>query len=39
VIPTQIFFDSEGIEVWRHEGFLPREDIVAKLREMGVEEP
>jgi thioredoxin 1 len=36
VIPTQIFFDSEGNEVWRHEGFLPREDIVAKFAEMGV---
>lgn len=39
MIPTQIFLDREGNEVWRHEGFLPREDIVQKLREMGVEEP
>jgi thioredoxin 1 len=36
VIPTQIFFDSEGREVWRHEGFLPKEQIVAKFAEMGV---
>jgi thioredoxin 1 len=36
LIPTQIFLDSDGNEVWRHEGFLPKEDIVAKLREMGV---
>jgi thioredoxin 1 len=36
LIPTQIFLDGEGNEVWRHEGFLPREDIVAKLSEMGV---
>jgi thioredoxin 1 len=36
VIPTQIFFDADGQEVWRHEGFLPRKDIVAKLEEMGV---
>jgi thioredoxin 1 len=36
VIPTQIFFDSNGEEVWRHEGFLPRDQIVAKLAEMGV---
>jgi len=35
VIPTQIFFDREGNEVWRHEGFLAREDIVAKLKELG----
>jgi len=36
VIPTQIFFDSEGKEVWRHEGFLPKDQIVAKFTEMGV---
>ena len=37
LIPTQIFIDAEGREVWRHEGFLARETIVEKLREMGVE--
>ena len=37
VMPTQIFFDAEGTEVWRHEGFLPKEAIIEKLREMGVE--
>jgi thioredoxin 1 len=36
VIPTQIFFDAEGKEVWRHEGFLAKEDIVAKFTEIGV---
>ena len=35
-IPTQIFIDAKGKEVFRHEGFMPKEDIVAKLREMGV---
>lgn len=35
VIPTQIFFDREGREVWRHEGFLGRDEIVARLRELG----
>lgn len=35
VIPTQIFFDREGKEVWRHEGFLPKAEIVAKLKELG----
>ena len=35
-IPTQIFYDAQGKEVFRHEGFMPREDIVAKLAEMGV---
>ncbi|MBN1826648.1 MAG: thioredoxin family protein [Candidatus Eisenbacteria bacterium] len=37
VIPTQIFFDREGNEVWRHEGFLSKEEIVARFAEMGVE--
>lgn len=35
-IPTQIFFDREGKEVFRHMGFLSEEDIVRKLKEMGV---
>jgi thioredoxin 1 len=39
VMPTQIFFDAQGTEVWRHEGFLPKETIIAKLKEMGVEPP
>jgi len=37
LIPTQIFIDAEGNEVWRHEGFLSQEEIVQKLAEMGVE--
>jgi thioredoxin 1 len=37
VIPTQIFFDSSGKELFRHEGFLPREDIIAKWKEFGVD--
>ena len=36
LIPTQIFFNSKGKEVSRHEGFMPRADIVAQLRKMGV---
>lgn len=35
-IPTQIFFDAAGKEVARHEGFMPREDILAQLEKMGV---
>jgi thioredoxin 1 len=35
VIPTQIFFDAEGNELFRHEGFFAREDILTKWREMG----
>jgi len=37
LIPTQIFFDKDGQEVYRHEGFMPQADIVARLKEMGVE--
>ena len=35
-IPTQIFFDKEGKEVYRHEGFLSEEEIVRRFKEMGV---
>ena len=34
-IPTQVFFDRAGKEAWRHQGFLPKEDIVKKLKELG----
>jgi thioredoxin 1 len=37
VIPTQVFFDRQGRIFWRHEGFLSKEEIVSKLREMGLE--
>ncbi len=37
MIPTQIFFDSSGREVNRHQGFMAEEDIVAQLKKMGVE--
>ncbi len=37
VIPTQIFFDKNGNEYWRHEGFLPKEEIIKKLKELGCE--
>ena len=39
VIPTQIFFSAEGTELFRHEGFFSREDILAKWRELGVALP
>lgn len=37
VIPTQIFFDSSGKEIFRHEGFFPKEQILAKWKELGVD--
>jgi len=36
-IPTQIFLDSEGQEISRHMGFYAKEDIIAQLKEMGIE--
>jgi thioredoxin 1 len=36
IIPTQIFFDSKGKEVFRHQGFYPKEEIVAKFKELGI---
>ncbi|MGD0597473.1 MAG: thioredoxin family protein [Sedimentisphaerales bacterium] len=37
VIPTQIFYDSSGKELFRHEGFFPKEGIIAKWKEFGVD--
>jgi len=36
VIPTQIFYDAEGKELFRHEGFFGKQDILAKWKEHGV---
>ena len=36
-IPTQIFFDKSGSEVYRHVGFMNEEAIVSRLKKMGVE--
>ena len=36
IIPTQIFFGADGRELFRHEGFMGKEDILAKWRELGV---
>ncbi len=35
VIPTQIFFDDRDRELFRHEGFYSREQILGKWRELG----
>jgi thioredoxin 1 len=34
-IPTQIFFAPDGKELFRHEGFYAREDMLAKWKELG----
>ena len=36
-IPTQIFFDADGKELFRHEGFFSKESIMAKWKEFGIE--
>ncbi|MCX6934951.1 MAG: thioredoxin family protein [Verrucomicrobia bacterium] len=35
IIPTQIFFGADGKELFRHEGFFGREEILAKWKELG----
>ena len=37
IIPTQIFFDASGKERFRHEGFMSKEDILAKWKELGID--
>lgn len=37
LIPTQIFFDSSGKELFRHQGFFAKEDILAKWKELGID--
>ncbi len=36
VIPTQIFYDKSGREVYRHEGVMLQGAIIAKLQSLGV---
>jgi len=37
LIPTQIFYDASGKELFRHEGFYAKEDILAKWKELGID--
>ena len=36
LIPTQIFYDASGKELFRHEGYWSKEAILAKFEELGV---
>jgi len=36
-IPTQIFFNEDGKEVYRHVGFMSEKAIRTQLRKMGIE--
>jgi thioredoxin 1 len=35
-IPTQIFYSADGEELFRHEGFYSKVDILAKFKEKGM---
>jgi len=37
LIPTQIFFGTDGQELFRHQGFYGKEEILAKWQELGYE--
>jgi thioredoxin 1 len=37
VIPTQVFLDASGKELFRHEGFFPKQEILAKWKELGID--
>lgn len=36
-IPTQIFYDANGRELTRHQGFIGREEILATFKKSGVD--
>jgi thiol-disulfide isomerase/thioredoxin len=36
-IPTQIFFDASGKELFRHQGFFAKDEILSKWTELGVD--
>jgi thioredoxin 1 len=36
-IPTQLFFDKDGKEIFRHLGLYPKEEILAKFAELGID--
>jgi len=36
IIPLQIFFDADGQELYRHQGFISAQDIIEKFTAMGV---
>jgi len=37
MIPTQIFYDEHGKELFRHTGFFGKEDILGKWKDLGVD--
>jgi len=37
LIPTLIFFDSSAKQIFRNEGFMTKEQIITKFKEMGIQ--
>jgi thioredoxin 1 len=37
LIPTQVFLDKDSKELFRHTGFYPKNDIIAKWKELDLE--
>ncbi len=35
IIPTQVFYDGSGRELWRHQGFISKRDILANWKRLG----
>ncbi len=35
-IPTQIFYDASGKELYRHMGYISKEDILAAFKKLGI---
>ncbi len=36
LIPTQIFYDRSGKELYRHQGFMGKQDILNNFRRLGI---
>lgn len=37
VIPTQILYDRSGVEFFRHEGYIPKADLLAQFAQRGID--
>jgi thioredoxin 1 len=37
IIPVQIFFDAQGRELYRHQGFISAADILAQFKKLGLD--
>lgn len=37
IIPTQIFYNAEGKEIFRHAGFYGKQDILSKWKDLGID--